>query len=268
MGTLEILTTCLLAVESVLAVACGLVAVEALCKRRVVDRKRWAHGEQCVTDLRGLADSPQGCRDEYLAALRAVRDRAARHKSEDTLAAVLDRALNAPRGAFRLEDAVELAVAREDRGMLAMCAWLAKVAPLTGLGGMLAAASRALVAFSAGRSIEPFIQSFANALTCTFFGVMVAVLAVSTARRLWMPHLERLRLTLLERASLALSLLSAVAVRPKATRELIRQGVRIALECGVQGITLGHHDGAEFPMLRAVREAMETSKVVGPSESF
>ena len=44
--------------------------------------------------------------------------------------------------------------------------------------------------------------------------------------------------------------LSAIAVRPKATPELIEEGVKIAIESGVVGITLGHYDGAEFPMLR------------------
>lgn len=56
-------------------------------------------------------------------------------------------------------------------------------------------------------------------------------------------------------------LLSAVAVRPKATPELIREGVRIAVECGMNGITLGHYDGAEFPMLRAIREGLKAAKV-------
>jgi hypothetical protein len=56
-------------------------------------------------------------------------------------------------------------------------------------------------------------------------------------------------------------LLSAVAVRPKATPEIIRQGVRTALECGVNGITLGHYDGAEFPMLRAVGESLKAANV-------
>jgi hypothetical protein len=54
-------------------------------------------------------------------------------------------------------------------------------------------------------------------------------------------------------------LLSAIAVRPKATPELIRQGVQIAVECGMDGITLGHYDGAEFPMLRAIREGLATT---------
>jgi hypothetical protein len=60
-------------------------------------------------------------------------------------------------------------------------------------------------------------------------------------------------------------LLSAIAVRPKATPELIRAGVKIALECGMDGITLGHYDGAEFPMLRAIREGLKEAGVEVPA---
>jgi len=62
-------------------------------------------------------------------------------------------------------------------------------------------------------------------------------------------------------------LLSAVAVRPKATPEIIRQGVRTALECGVNGITLGHYDGAESPMLRAVGEGLKAANLESRSTS-
>ena len=58
-------------------------------------------------------------------------------------------------------------------------------------------------------------------------------------------------------------ILSAVAVRPKATPDLIREGVRIAVECGVDGISLGHYDGAEFPMLRAIREELKATGKLG-----
>jgi hypothetical protein len=59
--------------------------------------------------------------------------------------------------------------------------------------------------------------------------------------------------------------LSAVAVRPKATPELIEEGVKIAMDCGVVGITLGHYDGAEFPMLRAIRSGLAAEKVTVPA---
>ena len=70
-----------------------------------------------------------------------------------------------------------------------------------------------------------------------------------------------------ERQALGLDfpVLSAVAVRPKATPELIEEGVKIASECGMVGITLGHYDGAEFPMLRAIRTGLDAAKIAVPA---
>jgi len=56
-------------------------------------------------------------------------------------------------------------------------------------------------------------------------------------------------------------IVSAVAVRPRATPELIREGVKIAVDGKMNGITLGHYDGAEFPMLRAIREGLGAAGV-------
>jgi len=55
--------------------------------------------------------------------------------------------------------------------------------------------------------------------------------------------------------------LSAIGVRPNATPELIRQGVVISAECGADGLTMGHYDGASFSNLRAIREGMEMADV-------
>ena len=55
--------------------------------------------------------------------------------------------------------------------------------------------------------------------------------------------------------------LSAIGVRPKATPEIIRQGVVVSAQCGVDGITMGHYDGASFKNLRAIREGMELADV-------
>jgi hypothetical protein len=55
--------------------------------------------------------------------------------------------------------------------------------------------------------------------------------------------------------------LSAIGVRPKATPEIIRQGVVISAQCGADGITMGHYDGATFSHLRAIREGMELADV-------
>jgi hypothetical protein len=62
-----------------------------------------------------------------------------------------------------------------------------------------------------------------------------------------------------------LPILSAVAVRPKSTPDLVREGIKIAVGCGVNGISLGHYDGAEFPTLRAVGEGLNAARVSVPS---
>jgi len=49
---------------------------------------------------------------------------------------------------------------------------------------------------------------------------------------------------------------SAVWVESKATPELIREGVRIAIETGMNGVTLGHYNGATFPALRSIRDGL------------
>ena len=55
--------------------------------------------------------------------------------------------------------------------------------------------------------------------------------------------------------------LSAIGVRPKATPEIIRQGVVVSMQCGVDGITMGHYDGASFSNLRAIREGLKLADV-------
>jgi len=41
--------------------------------------------------------------------------------------------------------------------------------------------------------------------------------------------------------------LSAIGIRPKATPELIRKGVVISSQCGADGLSPGHYDGAPKP---------------------
>ena len=52
------------------------------------------------------------------------------------------------------------------------------------------------------------------------------------------------------------NVISGVALRPRATPDLIRKGVGIAVETKMNGIMLGFYDGADFPNLRAVREGL------------
>jgi hypothetical protein len=52
------------------------------------------------------------------------------------------------------------------------------------------------------------------------------------------------------------NVVSGVAIRPRATPELVRQGVATAVETKMNGIMLGFYDSADFPNLRAVREGL------------
>jgi hypothetical protein len=55
--------------------------------------------------------------------------------------------------------------------------------------------------------------------------------------------------------------LSAIGIRPKATPELIRKGVVISSECGADGLSLGHYDGAPLKNLEAIRQGMVDADV-------
>ena len=58
-------------------------------------------------------------------------------------------------------------------------------------------------------------------------------------------------------------LLSGVAVRPKATIDLIQKGIQVAVDGGVNGIACKHYDGATFSMLRTVRNSLSAAGVNG-----
>lgn len=59
--------------------------------------------------------------------------------------------------------------------------------------------------------------------------------------------------------------IGGVAVRPKATPDLIHEGIDITLEVGGCGVSLGHYDGSEWPMLRAVKEELTAKHVHVPA---
>jgi hypothetical protein len=58
-------------------------------------------------------------------------------------------------------------------------------------------------------------------------------------------------------------LLSAVGVRLKATADVVRDGVKVVVETGMNGLTIGHYDGATFPVLRGVRDGLVAAGVGG-----
>ncbi len=54
---------------------------------------------------------------------------------------------------------------------------------------------------------------------------------------------------------------SAIGVRPKATPELVRKGVVVSSECGADGLSLGHYDGAPLRNLDAIKQGMADADV-------
>jgi hypothetical protein len=55
--------------------------------------------------------------------------------------------------------------------------------------------------------------------------------------------------------------LSAIAVRPGATPDLVRKAVVISAECGADGLSLAHYDSAPLPHLRAISEGLKDAGV-------
>lgn len=55
--------------------------------------------------------------------------------------------------------------------------------------------------------------------------------------------------------------LSSIGIRPQATPELVRQGVLISSECGADGLSLGHYDGAPLRLLEAIGDGLRDADV-------
>ncbi len=50
--------------------------------------------------------------------------------------------------------------------------------------------------------------------------------------------------------------LSAISPRPKATPELVKQGILVSAQCGADALTIGHYDGSWMNCLSAVKEGL------------
>ena len=55
--------------------------------------------------------------------------------------------------------------------------------------------------------------------------------------------------------------LSAVSPRPRATPDLVKQGILISAQCGADALTIGHYDGSWLNCLRAIREGLEEAGI-------
>lgn len=56
--------------------------------------------------------------------------------------------------------------------------------------------------------------------------------------------------------------LSAISPRPKATPDLVKQGILVSAQCGADALTIGHYDGSWPNCLRAIREGIQEADIV------
>lgn len=56
-------------------------------------------------------------------------------------------------------------------------------------------------------------------------------------------------------------LIAAFAPRPNATPELVRESIKVLSTLGVDGLSLGHYDGATFELLDAVKQGMQEAGI-------
>ena len=55
--------------------------------------------------------------------------------------------------------------------------------------------------------------------------------------------------------------LSAISPRPKATPELVKQGILISAQCGADALTIGHYDGSWMNCLRAIKDGLQEAGI-------
>jgi hypothetical protein len=58
-----------------------------------------------------------------------------------------------------------------------------------------------------------------------------------------------------------LPVLAAVAIRPKGTPEIIKEGIRIAARCGMDGLSFAFYDCASYALMKAARDGMAEAEV-------
>ena len=56
--------------------------------------------------------------------------------------------------------------------------------------------------------------------------------------------------------------LSAISPRPKATPELVKQGILVSAQCGADALTIGHYDGSWINCLRAIKEGLDEAGII------
>ena len=76
-----------------------------------------------------------------------------------------------------------------------------------------------------------------------------------------MEHKRQFLLAVRAAAGDDIHFLSSIGIRPHATPELVRKGVLISAECGADGLSLGHYDGAPLRLLEAIGDGLRDADV-------
>jgi hypothetical protein len=58
-----------------------------------------------------------------------------------------------------------------------------------------------------------------------------------------------------------LPVLAAVAIRPKGTPELIKEGIKVAARCGMDGLSFAFYDCASYGLMKAAKDGMAEAEV-------
>jgi len=126
------------------------------------------------------------------------------------------------------------------------------------------------------RSINPRVDVRLNAFIYDFWelsGIEFSALAPhmgsirssnydeQEGRMDYMEHKRQFLLAVRAAAGDDILFLSSIGIRPKATPELVRKGVLISSECGADGLSLGHYDGAPLRLLEAIGDGLREADV-------
>ncbi len=58
-----------------------------------------------------------------------------------------------------------------------------------------------------------------------------------------------------------IEVLAAVAIRPKGTPEIIKEGIKISARCGMDGLSFAFYDCASYALMKAARDGMAEAEV-------
>ena len=170
MSILEMFLWAILAAQSVMAVACFVTALQVCLFTKGQDRDK-PGTERCLADLRELsAHAKSGTVQDPAARLASLCKRLER--LESGLATVMHYVLMPQKDILNLDVVIYRSLSRVERRARAVCDFLTRFAPQTGLAGMLLGVQQAISNAGTGGDSAQLNNGIAVALTTTLWGVL------------------------------------------------------------------------------------------------